>query len=647
MSCKHRSSVRSIRAFLLCTVTAGAALAPSAWAQGARVYVANSANSRVLSVEFNPPSTQVVIDDTRLTDVRDIALRDGGLAGSSLLVCDRNGGQILFYPGVTGAGQVVYHKNSMAGPERPDGMSLDLAGNIFVMNSGQGSSGGVSQVWVIRRDENCPGQSWCLPGGYAAPLGLVDPDVYIHTVVNDLPAAIQAGLLPESLVVEASAGVFDAGDVLVLTEPAALLRYRASEVGAFLDALAMGQTPAPLTPETIVHPAGASVPADRQFPAGAQVGGMAFAPGGELLIASQSGRVFRYGVDGHRRSDGSGGFSDFAAGSGGSDEYKIAVGLQDAVMRAFVTRQAKGELLRYSFNNDGTGSLDSTVAGMQKPVGVGASNSNAVSAPAGSDVIVEPTSVMASRLELVLGAGVVSGKVSVFPDPREGEMSIPSDQPLHRPLLLSELRADLPPVEIPAWARAFPLGDPQTGTPSFILLEAESSAVVEGVLDHLAVEEPILGYAVDCDDPDPTRQPYLFWSPDANDPPIVEGELFIDITTGCGTIRGLTRGMSYFLVGVRITQPLPAVVSDKLRGLRDTISGSACIKAQTSRKLLLQLSRAERDLGRGNYPKVLEALQQIELIVEGSAQDFSSCGDNIAGEIRARTRSAIFMTGKL
>lgn len=639
--------VRSACRTVALTIAASLAITAPVCAQNARVFVANSANSRVLQVQFDPVSTIVVNDDANLlTQIRDIAIREDGIEGLGLIVSDRNGGKIAFYESGSGTGQFIYSTSVMAGPQRPDGLSLDLAGNLFVMNSGQGSSAGASAVWVIMRDLGCPGGPDCLPGGYRAPLGLIDPGVRIATEFSGVQTILDALLLPESMVAPSTAGLLQAGDLLVLTDPGALLRYRSADVSDLLAALALGQNPGPLTPDTIIHPAGASVPADRQLPAGINTNGMAFGPSGEILIVMSDGRVLIYGADGRRCSNGAGGFVDFTAGSG-QDDFKIAIGLQDGRNRAFITRQQRGELRRFSFAPNGTGVLDAVVDGFQSPVGVGSTNSSTVAAPAGTGINVAPTTVLSSQIEQVVVPGLINARVSTFPDPREAEQAIAPHLPLHRPLFLNELRADFPAIEIPAWARAFPLGDPVTGTPTFIVVEAESNVVVSGLLDHLALESPILGYDPNCDDPDITRQPFMFWSPDANDAPIVEGAMFIDITTGCGTIRGMTRDMSYFLAGVRITLPLPTLARQKLDGLEAVINGSPCISPQVGRKLRSLMDRINRDFGRGRYAQVIETLQAIESQVLQSPQGFTSCEVNTGGEIRARSRSAIFVLGKL
>ncbi|MCZ6658651.1 MAG: MopE-related protein [Gammaproteobacteria bacterium] len=618
-------------------------------AQTAKVYVANSSNSRIQLVQFDPPSTTAVNDDANLlTQVRDIAIRDDGLDGVNLIACDRNGGRVVFYPNASGIGQVVFDEGNVTGPGRPDGVSLDLFGNLFVMDSGQGNSSGLSEVWVVMRDSGCPDpmRPECLNGGYRAPLGLIDAHVQIATEIGGNATLIDADLLPESSVSASTAGLLHTGDLLVLANPGALLRYAAADIAAFLSALTSGVSPSELTPDTIIHPADASVPAAQRFPDGLVPNGMAFAPNGDLLIPVSDGRILIYGPDGHRRSDGMGGFTDFVASSG-QDEFKIAVGLQGGKYRAFVTHQQRGELRRYTINSGGTGTLDTVVDGFQFPVGVDTTTSNTVHVPSGSNVPVSQTSIIDTVIEEVVAGGDLNASVHLFPDPREDEQMISPEQPLHRSLFLNELRADFPPIEIPAWVRAFRVGDPVTGTPSFIVEIKEADIAVAGVMDHLTHESILLGYDPDCVDPDITQQPFLFWSPDDNDPPIFEGATFIDVTTGCGTIRGLTRDLSFFLAGVRITLPFSQVVADKLTALQQIITGEPCIAPLLRQGLAEAIDRAIDEFGLARLAELTDALQDIDDLVEQSPESFSSCTVNVGGELQARARSTIFAVTKL
>src|SRR5262245_39926758 len=145
MCCPLKSAGFAGRALRGRVLAAGLAtiIGTSAGAQDARVYVANSANSRILGVQFDPPTLTVLNDDANaLRQARDIALRDDGLQGANLIVCDRNGGRVVFYQSASGTGQVIFDRAVMAGPARPDGASLDRAGNLYVMNSGQGNATG-------------------------------------------------------------------------------------------------------------------------------------------------------------------------------------------------------------------------------------------------------------------------------------------------------------------------------------------------------------------------------------------------------------------------------------------------------------------------------------------------------------------------
>jgi hypothetical protein len=198
-------------------------------AQEAKVYTANSSNGQILEVFFDPLDSKVVnTDANRRVSLRSVRVRDDGVEGVHLIVCDTLAGQVLFYQDSMGDGQVISSASSRH-PNLPDGASLDFDGNIFLVSSGKDESlARVAQVWVILRDPTCT--SGCLPGGYTEPLGLIDDHVG-----DDHDAGLQDDddddddhqFLVETLIARSTAGLLTAGDLLVLSRrPAMLLRYR-------------------------------------------------------------------------------------------------------------------------------------------------------------------------------------------------------------------------------------------------------------------------------------------------------------------------------------------------------------------------------------------------------------------------------------
>jgi hypothetical protein len=611
------------------------------------VISANSSNGRILELSFDPPGSTVLNTDAgSRVGLVSLLFRDDGAAGVHLLAADRKRGQVLFYSDAAGEGAIVLDAATPTHPPFPDGLALDAHDNLFGTTSAKGTGAEKdARVWVLRRDAACGGG--CLPGGYAPTVGTIDGTVEITVSIGGNPTLLTVELLEESRVVPFNAGALTAGDLLVLaSDPAALLRYPAAAIQAFLGTLALGQTPAEIEPEVFLFPSTADAPPERRFPVGAQPNGMDFTPQGNLLVTAGNGTILNYRPDGTRLS-GVGGFIDFAAGLG-QGKFKLVVGAQDAAFRAFVSDRNGGQVLRFRIEADGTGTLDGVVGDPQFPVGITTTTANVVPTPAGMDVTIRPTNLMQTTIENVVLAGDTAVSVVLFEDPREREVSIPSDQPLHRSLLLSEILATLPPdAEIPAYVRAFRKGDPQLGPPTFLLIVADTSVDVLGLAAHAIDESLVLGYEPDCDDPDHTAQPRLFWVPSPDEPAILESPKFIDVSNDCGTTYGLTRSWSLFLASARDTRPTIEIARVKLGALHRVLDQSQCVDPLLVRKLDRKLGAAQLQLASGEFAAAIATMQSFSAQVFATPGAFASCVINESGELRARADSAVFILQKL
>jgi len=610
-----------------------ALLAPASRAQDARVVSCNSANGRILELDFASVSSRVLIADNTRVSMQSCLFRNDGADGLHLLVADRKG-EIVFYENGLGPARIVL-ASQPGNPANPDGLSEDPAQNLYgVSSSTGGSTAAEAKVWMLRRAPGGP-----LPGGYAGPVAYVD---------SSMPGVQQ---LSETILVTSNLGLLADGDLLVLaSDPAMILRYRAADLAAFRAILAGGGTPADLTPEVFVHPSTAAVPAAQRFPAGLTPSGMDLTQEGSLLITASQGTILHFDASGQRRTNAAGQFVDFATGLG-NGQFKIATGLQDGALRAFVTDRNGGEVHRFRCQPDGTGVLEATIADAESPNGIATTTAGVQFVPTGSGVRVASSDLIVSTIETVAFGGVTSISEYVFSDPREAEAGAPADpsQPLHRALDLNHEISSLLPagVTIPAHVRAFRKADPltglATGAPTFLLIVVESRVQIAGTIQHIVEEELVLGYKPDCFDPDPTQRPRLFWrdNPDAQELPIPEGD-FINVSNGCGSSRGMTMNYSLFLPG-RETRPQAQVLEAQLSGLSVALDLATCVRSKTLKSMQRQVETAIREyFQRGRPDKALAALQVLQAQIEAAPGDFASCVLNERGNLRARTAAAIY-----
>ncbi len=629
-----------------CLVLALAASFPAAAiAQNARVVTADSV--RILDLGFDPPSlTQLNTDSATIGQFVSIALRDDGANGLDLLAADRQHGRVLFYTNAAGVGAIVLDRSNPTAPLRPGALSLDAQKNLFGTSSSVDSHGrSNAKVWVLRHDPACAGG--CLPGDYAPTVGWIDTTIDVTVTVGGQPTVVRIITLEESRVVPFDRGTLGSGDLLALSSnPPALLRYPRAAIDAFLATLSQGGTPAEIQPEVFVYPSNADVDPARRFPAGAAPNGMEFTPDGNLLVPAGNGTILVYRPDGTRLSD-QAGFVDFATGLG-LGKLDVAVGPQNGEFRAFVSDSQNNDVLRFLVGADGRGTPDGVVSSLVVPLGVATSTANVVPTPAGSDVLVQITDLMHSTIESVDTGGSTSASVVLFEDPRELEADVPPDEPLLRSLHLSEIRADLPPdAEIPAYVRAFRKGDPVTGPPTFVLVVVDTNIHTSGVIDHVVEEAPILGYEPNCDDPDSKFQQRLFWLPSPAEPPILESPQFIDISNGCGTSRGRMRSFSLFLASARDTRTTMEIGTAKVVAMRQVIDFWPCIDPAFADQLRLKANAILLLNSRTRFDAAVQRLGEFSDMILAHPEAFTGCAANVAGELRARADSAVFILEKL
>ena len=611
-------------------------------AQNAKTIATDSTTNDVVQVVFDPPGVTVLNTDAlSRVSLRGLAVRDDGVDGVNLIVCDTGDGAVLFYHEESAVGETVSIFPAEAAPPLPDGPSLDVDGNLFVVSSGPGAEPEKRpQVWVFVRDTDCtdaavPG---CRFGGYRSGLGLLD-DTFM---VGGEPFPVS--LLADSIVSLAAEGQPLAGDLLVLVNaPATLLRYPADDVEAFIDELRSGNpSPAQIGPEVLIAP--------EAFPVASRPSGIAISPNGDLLIATEGGKILIYEPDGTRKTDGQGNFVDFATGLG-NGKLKIAVGLEDAAFRVYAADRNGGQILRFTILADGTGALDAEVTeGIRDPLGIDTTTSTNVELPTGEGVAVNPTGVVESTFEEIVTQGTLNAEMFLFTDIRESEVEGErgADECLHRSLFLSEISAQFPDIEIPPCVRAFRKDDPVTGPPTFILVEMDNNAGFNGIIDHFSEESIILGYHPDCDDPDYGRQPRMLWAPDVDEPPVVEGTVFVDYTVECGSDRAWSRDTSFFLAGARVTQTPDVNARSKLENLILAVDSYTCIEFFTHRRLRRKAEIALAKFEQGRISQAIAVLRGFVSTVENTPEAFADCtGVNVAGELRARPTSAIFDLEKL
>jgi sugar lactone lactonase YvrE len=324
----------------------------SAHAQNINVTAANASNDAIYSVNFSGGSGTITVlntDQGSLHNVTSLVFLPNAFANSQsfqldLLAADNSGGLIVRYPGDfhTGdptTGTVVFSAGGQ-GPANPDGLSVDAAGDLFVVNSKSGSTSN-PQLWVFLADG---------AGGFQPPPAspvLIDNNYGSTEILED---TLVAATTVATTVVPPGGGapvVINPGDLLVLTSsPGAVLLYPGGK----------GPNNGGLSPITLIT-----------LPTGTIPGGLAFwPPDNTLLITSTRGTIYQYNLTMPNSP------TMFTQGLG-NGQFKIKTGIQSGASFAYVANNNGGNILQFAGPNN---LIAVVTSGVQHPQGLAVTNLN-------------------------------------------------------------------------------------------------------------------------------------------------------------------------------------------------------------------------------------------------------------------------------
>jgi len=490
------------------------------------------------------------------------------------------------------------------------GVALDTFGNIAAVND--------SRILYVPRCTT--GDPLCPASGYGSNHGPL--------VVPNLSQLADVRFVSNATAVVAGA-TYNPGDVLVLG-PSQLRAYKASE-------LAGGA----LATSTLVA----------NLPAGTTGKGLALFPKtGEAVVTTNEGRLLVISRQGAVQNP------DFVAGIG--QGVSVAIGNNALTgddpangAEVFLTANSSGRVIRYLAKRSGGKLVADPAAPAQvistgnPPYGVGnATLTDAAWTSAGSNVLVNPAVGYDLTFEKVNTSGFSATRSYLI------EVSqVPGG-------VLQGSLVGLPDGfsrTIPPYVGCFTRSVGPVGLCYYLVSVAETSADVFGATQQHHFEEAPFALQVGPCEGNPL-QPRLFHATDDDDPAVVEGDDFSDITAGCGSHIGRGGQFSLFLTGSD-GRLLTDIVNEKLANLASSLNGTDLahgglapfIKKNTKGSLSRDLDKAITAWNSGDEAAAQSFLAAMVATVKSSLSSFSRCSGGVCrnspGEIIARAESASFM----